>query len=198
MQLRRPPALGYTFIEVIAVIFIMVTVGTTLLINFSSSREHRKASKTTLDIIAALREAQTYALGSVSFPGDTTGVTTKSFGVAFTWGGGTYTIFADKDSNGAYDVGTDYPIEIRTFTEGLPVYLLANCPAIAAPTGLSVTFAPPHPIVGIVRDGGTTCVSACVNVIHPDSVTISKVSITQSSGLIDSRITTNAEVFVCP
>lgn len=208
MRYRGQPS-GYTFIEAIAVIAIMVVVGTALLANYDSRRDQRKVQTSTAEVVSALREMQNAALAGTTYAGDTTGVSTKGYGVQISQALGTYTLYADKNGNSIYDnpplSPADYVIESRTLNEGLVPLVLGWCgspSSFSVLTPADIVFSPPHPIMSIKKNKDTalSCTRACISFSNASSATINKIIVNQNSGLIDNLIGQQPliQVFACP
>ena len=97
---------GFTLIEIIVTVGILVLISSVVIFNYSSFNSNLSASAVTQKIAVAIRQAQTYGL-SVKQSGNSGDFNTP-YGIYFTLDQPTaYYIFADKNKNGKYDVGDD-------------------------------------------------------------------------------------------
>ncbi len=190
---------GYSLVEAIAVIALVAIVSTLVLANYGTSRDQQRMKKTTTDALSALREAQGYALagstGTAFGNGQTFG-----YGVQFTSSNPTYLLYADKNNNDRYDNAvTDTLIETRTFDQNVLPSVVGNCSASV--TVADIVFRPPHPTTVATKTlplPVTPCTTMCINFLYPNGTQISKVTVSTTSGLIQSQEQNASQLGVCP
>jgi len=98
---------GFTLIELIVSIGIMVMVTTVILANYSTFNKRIKLEGVTQEIVSIVREAQAYGIGNKSITGGN-----FAYGVHFDIDyPGQISIFSDDNDNGVYNTGE----EVETF-----------------------------------------------------------------------------------
>lgn len=99
---RRSPSRGFTLIEILAVLFIMLTMLLVVLANYPQFSEQKSLELFAQDIAQTAREAQIYSLSGREISANQF----VDFGIYYTEAvvGDRIVFFADLNQNGAYDL----------------------------------------------------------------------------------------------
>lgn len=92
---------GFTTIELIVTISILVIITTAIFIKYPTFRQNISLKRTAQEIALTIRQAQVYGLSTKEFqPGIFSG-----YGVHFESGSDSFVLFADADNDKTYDAG---------------------------------------------------------------------------------------------
>jgi prepilin-type N-terminal cleavage/methylation domain-containing protein len=125
---RRALSRGFTLIELMAVISIMLILTGTIL--FQQNRFDSSTLLRTLaySIALSMRQAQVYGTslredvgGSFNQLNTNQSTAASAYGLYFS-GANSYLLFADSNSNGVYDVGTDVIVKTYVLNPGYNIY----------------------------------------------------------------------------
>ena len=161
---------GFTLIELVVVVAIMVLITATILVRqarFDSSTLLRSLS---YSVALTVRSAQVYG---VSVRGTVSGGTTvfaPAYGAYFN-NASSYILFADMNGNGAYDSSVDVVVQTYQLGSGFQITKFCGklsggtlrCSTDAAPiTWLAIYFKRPNPDALFASSAGEAYGSACI------------------------------------
>jgi len=130
---------GYTLVEMLIVMFIVVILSTVMLVNYDQGEYRLALNRAVSKLAQDLRRAEGMAMAAKEIEGD---VPIGGYGVHFAYVEPTsYIIFANKNVDSIYDDGIDVIIETVEMTDGAEIFSLI-------PGGpLDIIFLPPNPDV---------------------------------------------------
>lgn len=145
---------GFTLVEMLVSLSIAGIIMSVVLFNYSTFTDELAVSSAAQEVAIAIRQAQTYGL-TVKEVVASGGNFDSGYGVYFDKMADNYIIFADKNRNGYYDVGTDCGTSLAT-TECVEKIFLRNkviirqlCSELGCPPNsseyLHITFLRPNP-----------------------------------------------------
>ncbi len=94
---------GFTTIELIVTISILVIITTSIFISYPTFRQNISLKRTAQEIALTIRQAQVYGLSTKEFQPETS--IFSGYGVHFESGSDSFVLFADVDNDKTYDVG---------------------------------------------------------------------------------------------
>jgi len=170
---------GFTLIEVLVVLAIIVVISGFMVVNFRKGEESGKLQRSAQRVVQNLRKIQSMALSSTEFTNPSTGqkeVSAGGYVAYFTKGAGinTYYIYADFNDNKSESAGER--IETIQLESGiyfneiiyikLPVYQAASFTNIICKSpDAFIEFQPPIPptnrVVVTIAKTGATCSQNC-------------------------------------
>jgi prepilin-type N-terminal cleavage/methylation domain-containing protein len=143
---------GFTLIEMIVGIFIIVTLTALLLVNYHSTNKKSELINAAQKLASDIRLAQQFSLGSKEFQGS---VPAGGWGVSLNSSENAYKIFADADGDGIYDSGSeDY--KAVNMPQGISLSVF-DCDTLNPKTQDSALFVPPDP--DVVLSANKLCAS---------------------------------------
>ncbi len=175
---------GFTLVELMVVVAIMLIITTTILIQSSKSRQGLELLNIAYDVALTVREAQLYGI-AVRETSDVASNLFDNFGASY----GVYVstndpsvikIFADKDKNNRYTAGAGE--ELKGSLKLKNNYVVKNicsgtsCPS---PATLDIQFIRPNP-EAIITFNGSTVQSAFIEIGSSDSLFTERVNIYQN------------------
>jgi prepilin-type N-terminal cleavage/methylation domain-containing protein len=164
---------GFTLIELIVSVAIMVMVTGIFLANYNSANRRTDLTMTAQKMVTDIRLAQNYALGLARYGGSgSLNVPFGGWGVHFdlqTYGTNKYVVFADDNGNKVYDSGEDnlqYGAQVTT----LPTNIIINSITLGGVSSnkADITFLPPDPITTIM---GQSATSSSATIVLKDTKT---------------------------
>ena len=172
---------GFSLIELLVSISIIVTMTTLFLVNYHSTNERTALILAAQKLVSDIRVAQNKSLGSSEYGADN--IPTGGWGIHVEEGGLNYTIFADDDGDYAFDVGEDnisYGAEFLKFPPNVSIAkTIINTVEVAS---LDIVFLPPNPVTYI---NGIGSASAEIILVENASLSTSTKEINYF-GLIDN------------
>ena len=96
---------GFSLMEITIVIFILSVAAVIIVSQYSSSRSSKALYLGSKQIVNDVRITQNYTFSALETTG---GNPSGGYGIRFSNNSNSYLIFADKNSNKAYDAGEDY------------------------------------------------------------------------------------------
>jgi prepilin-type N-terminal cleavage/methylation domain-containing protein len=147
---------GFTVVELIVTISILVIVTTLIFANYPKFRENISLKKTAQETALAVRQAQTYGLGVREFqPG--TGIF-PGYGVHFNiTSSDSFILFADLDEDNVYDGVSEnvesFKIQTGEKLSGLCANVKTSPPGTCGFNTIDIIFFRPKPLVTIKADG---------------------------------------------
>ncbi len=163
---------GFTFIELLASIFIIALISGIFLTNYHAGNRQSRLINAAQKLASDMRLAQNYALGLREFEG---GFPPGGWGVHFEQGNSNYIIFADGDNDQIYDSGEEF------LTINLPDNITIN--SVAA-NPLDIVFLPPDPT--IYFNAVNASVDVSTDIVLKDSQTgLTKTVKVNFLGLVD-------------
>lgn len=176
---------GFTLIEMLVVMFIVVLMSSLMLVNFRSSKKSYILSQAAQKLISDIRKTQNMAMSGVNPEGSSI----KGYGIYVNdFVSDSYVIFADQDDDQRYDGGE--AIKTVTLPDQIEVYSVSPWPVV------HIFFQPPNPTTYINQDNspgesGTIILRikgeavggpGCLGI--PPSSTINKTIVVSTTGLI--------------
>jgi prepilin-type N-terminal cleavage/methylation domain-containing protein len=176
---RRNAQKGFTLIEMLVVIGVIVVVAGVMLANNTRFGGAVLLENFAYDVALQVRQAQVYGVSVVRFGN---GNYSAPYGVHFDRSSNTsYLFFADATTNGVYDPGE--LVKTTTMTRGFKIGALCATPASGNPpvedctmTNVDITYKRPEPDAYIAASGGVAAppyTSARVQLISPRNDTMS-------------------------
>lgn len=160
---------GFTLIELIVSVSIIIMVTGIFLANYSSANRRTDLTMAAQKLVADIRLAQNYALGLARYgsSGSTT-VPPGGWGIHFdlsVYGNNRYVVFADDNGDAVYESGEDI------ISSGAQVTVLPNNITIDSLTlgnSADITFLPPDPLTTIT---GASATSSQIDIVLKDTKT---------------------------
>lgn len=157
---------GFTLIELIVSVGIIVMVTAIFLANYSTANRRTDLTMSSQKLVTDIRLAQNYALGLARYgnSGATT-VPPGGWGIHFdlsAYGNNKYVIFADNNGDALYEPGED------VISSGAQVTVLPNhitIDSLSIGNMADITFLPPDPITTIT---GVSATSSQIDIILKD------------------------------
>ncbi len=137
---------GFTLVEMIVVLAIIVVITGIVIFNVGTEQQNSALLRSSQKLSLDLRRAQNYALSSKGFKND----------VAVPWGWGvhffgagsdSYVIFADRNNNQIYDFNED--LETVNFEKGVSLYFSNINDAVFIPPEPTTVFTPNQTVASI-------------------------------------------------
>ena len=173
---------GFTLIELIVVMFILVTLTSITLINYRSGGASHSLSNTSQKLISDLRKVQNLAISGVNIKDAYCG-----YGILVDTSSDPYSyiIYADETavcsaSNNKYDAGTDVVLETITLIDNIKI-------DSASPDPVDVFFKPPSPTTYINGIASLSSVATIDLIAEGFSGISTKIITVNGSGLIQSE-----------
>lgn len=142
---------GFTTIELIVTISILVIITTAIFIKYPAFRQSISLKRTAQEIALTIRQAQVYGLSVKEFQPGTS--IFSGYGVHFESGTDSFILFADIDNNKTYDVGEN--VQVFQIQTGDKISgLCAN--GICGANKMDIVFYLTNPPVSITTDTGGT------------------------------------------
>jgi len=161
--LARSRSAAFTLIELLVVTAIIVVVTGTILASSSRLGGQFILDNFAYDLALTLREAQQYGISVKNFSGNFN----VAYGVHFDSNNAiTYELFADVDSNGKYDPGSEL-VQSYTITRGFKIASICATPngvgvENCSITSLDILFKRPEPDA-LISASGVSCTLAPTN-----------------------------------
>jgi len=169
---------GFTLIELITSIFIIMAMVSLFLVNYHNTNQRSQLNVEKQKLVSNIRLAQNYGLGSKTYDG--VNFPAGGWGVHFNIADPThYIIFADQDGDKLYndDITKDLAKEIKALPAGITINYLSPDNTV------DVVFYPPDPITYINGLAGTGASIVLKENINNSTATIS----VNFFGLIDTN-----------
>ena len=119
---------GFTVVELLVVVSIMVIMTTIVLFNYNKFNDSMLISNLAYDVSLTIRQAQTYGVAVLELPGSNSGSQIAPishhayfafpYGVHFDINSSNFTLYVDADSNAVY-TGTSEKIQSYSFQRGI-------------------------------------------------------------------------------
>jgi prepilin-type N-terminal cleavage/methylation domain-containing protein len=168
---------GFTLIELIVSVSIIVMVTGIFLVNYNSANRRTDLTMTAQKLVSDIRLTQNYALGLARYGGRFGVVPYGGWGVHFdTNANNQYTIFADINENKAYDADEANVADGGQITV-LPdnVYIESvQIPDDSTTSKVDVTFLPPDPITTIMNSDSFATSSEVIITLKDSRTEVSK------------------------
>jgi len=162
---------GFSTVELLVSITILVLVSASVYINYSDFRDSFSLKRTAQEVALAIREAQVYGLavmetssGSNTFPG---------YGIYFDKNTPQdFVLFADKNNNGIYDKGGGCGAVDTECVESYKITTTNKIGSLCAGedctiSNLNIVFLRPNPFVILKSDKGAGYDNVSISVISP-------------------------------
>jgi len=133
---------GFTFIELVISVFIIVLIFSIFLTNYHSTNKRSELNVTVQKVVGDIRVVQSYSLGSQEFGGD---APEGGWGAHFSEGASNYIIFADVNGDHIYNPASE---EYKTIN--FPVGISIN--SIDIDNYVDIVFLSPDPTIYINTD----------------------------------------------
>lgn len=135
---------GFTLIELLVIIFIIGTMSTIVLVNYSASGDKFLLERTAQKILQDIRLTQQKSLSAVDG-----GVDTNGYGVCFDINNNNYFVYKNNNTNYYYDTG-DETIETIELPDEIVIESIKN--NLETVSSISISFVPPEPLTYIEND----------------------------------------------
>jgi prepilin-type N-terminal cleavage/methylation domain-containing protein len=150
---------GFTLIEVLISLFIIVVMTTVFLANYKGGERSNNLFLAQQQLISDLRTSQNKGLGSTSYNGS---FPAGGWGVHLsTASPNNYIIFADVNGNDAYEAGEADPIkggQTVLLPPGIIINSLLTVDGVSSPASLDITSLPPDPVTRIYNGAATSSI----------------------------------------
>ncbi len=153
---------SFTLIELLVVMGIVIILSGTLLINYHSGERYFALQRTAQKIADDLNYAQVLATNSQEFNGI---IPKGGYGVYFNLSfKNYYKLYADFDGNQNYNTSDGDVLGNIKLEPGIFIKTISS-----SPTGVSINFMPPDPIVKITTQEGTVLGSVVITLCIQDT-----------------------------
>jgi Tfp pilus assembly protein FimT len=189
-------AAGYSVVELITTIAIIVTVSTLSLMSYRTAQVGLALRQASEELAGALRLAQSHAL-SATCQSPWCPPRPPAYGVHVVATSppppapSPYEVFVDVNGNSRYDAGTDVvllgPAQVPAAIAFSPVAVRdTGAPCTPGQESMNVTFAPPRPATAITKDNGSSCAKVCFFLTLGGQTR--SVTVTGETGLIETAV----------
>ena len=151
---------GFTIIELIVSVSIIVMITAIFLANYNSANRRTDLTMTAQKMVTDIRLAQNYALGLKRYGNSgSLNVPLGGWGIHFdtqNYGNNKYVIFADDNGNKLYEIGEDnlqYGAQITTLPSNVVIDSI-KLDSLAT-NKADITFLPPDPVTTITGDSSS-------------------------------------------
>jgi len=128
---------GFTIIEMLVVMFIIVIITTLILTNYRSGQKMYALKQASQQVVSDLRRAQNMSMSGKK----NTAETIYDYGVHFEGDASYYILFADKQANSQrYNSGSDAQVERINLRNQIKIKAVSP-----SSSGLDIVFEPPNP-----------------------------------------------------
>ncbi len=174
---------GFTIVELLVSIAIFALMTALLLSKYGTFNQGVILTNLAYDVALTIRNAQSYGLNVKSASRDSD-LFSYPYGVHFDSSSANNTkfiFFADVNSNGLYDVGTDTIISQTTITRGSKISILSR-PDGGSINPLDISYKRPDPnaIIYGNNNTGTAYTSARIQIMASDGVSIKTISVSSN------------------
>ncbi len=182
---------GYTLVELMAVLAIIVIISSVTVIG-KSYQQNLTLTNLAYDIALSLREAQLYGINTRQAEISSSGVGSfdAGYGVEFKRDSSSFLLYADKNNSRSYESGTDVLLSVYNIKNGNMITEICTVPNENTNACISVPLAPPDskPYLDVTFTRPEP--DACVNVSKKNVRNPKKASVcTSESGYSEARIT---------
>lgn len=171
---------GFTLVEMLVVLFVIVTISTLVLINYRQGQRRLALQNVVQQLLLDIRRAQNMALQAMSY----NSVTPQRYGIYLSTTSTYYVLFADCSGGtdfrynepGTCGNSSNKPEKIEEITLPANIRIMNIFSDAVPPSPANITFEPPDPTTCIYNPGDGGCVDQAiiqlVNMANADSVNI--------------------------